>query len=99
MTAQVAQDIESIKSDIKQALMYKGGVVVAPSGSMRDIQRMLGIHCSGTSFDDAIGSLIHHGELLRHRREPLWRDDEDRPLTIRFAYFANPAASRSTFAY
>lgn len=83
-TAQISSDIESIKSVIKQALLHRNGVVTSNEGTMRSVQKLLRVACSGERFDKAIGSLIHHGELVRHRPEPLGRGDEDRPLTVRF---------------
>lgn len=96
MSAQVATDIESVKSNIKQALMGKGGIVTSPEGTMRSVQKLLRIRCSGERFDDAIGSLIHHGELLRHRPEPMTRDGEDRPITICFPQFVQERPYRGS---
>ncbi len=99
-TAQVCTDLESIKSVIKQALMYRNGIVTSEEGTMRSVQKLLRVSCSGEKFDQAIGSLIHHGELVRHRPEPFGRDDEDRPLTIRFRQYAGSLSPyRNSFAH
>lgn len=90
MTAQVAQDAESIKSVIKRELMERhGGILTSEEGTMRSVQKMLHVSCSGEKFDSAIGSLIKDRELVRHRPEPFGRDDEVRPMTIRFRQYSS----------
>lgn len=87
-TAQVSTDIESIQSCIKQALMHRDGIVKSEEGTMRSVQAILGISCSGVKFDSAISKLIKNREVIWHRPDPFEWESEKRPVTIRLAQYA-----------
>jgi hypothetical protein len=85
-TAQVAQDKESVKSEILQRLHLSGGVVVAETGTMKEIQHKLGLRCSGRTFRRAAGSLITERRLQRHRRAQASLYETERPMVIRLPF-------------
>lgn len=73
---------ENVRDEIVLALCQRNEVV-SESASISELRGLLGLACSNSQFKKALGSAVEHGWVHRHRKQPEFNGDDQRPISLR----------------